>query len=131
VAGATTYHHANRIHAHFFIEEFLLFSLVSCALHRRFGNEKGHGVSHGPPRPRGFPGICLVSIRRVFGHLKTWLRGTHHGVGHTHLQAYLDEFTFRFNRRRVPMAAFQTLSGLGSQRRPTTYKELYGVESSG
>ena len=67
----------------------------------------------------------------MFGNLKTWLRGTHHGVGHTHLQAYLDEFIFRFNRRRVPMAAFQTLSGLGSQQRPTTYKELYGVESTG
>ena len=63
--------------------------------------------------------------------LKTWLRGTHHGVGHTHLQAYLDELTFRFNRRRVPMAAFQTLLGLGSQQQPTTYKQLYGVESTG
>src|SRR6266700_2163394 len=67
----------------------------------------------------------LPRIHRVFGNLKTWLRGTHHGVGHTHLQAYLDEFTFRFNRRRVPMAAFQTLLGLGSLQQPTTYKQLY------
>ncbi len=54
-------------------------------------------------------------------------------AGHvnTHLQTYLDEFTFRFNRRRVPMAAFQTLLGLGSQQQPTTYKRLYGVESTG
>jgi transposase-like protein len=73
----------------------------------------------------------LPRIHRVIGNLKTWLRGTHHGVGHTHLQAYLDEFTFRFNRRRVPMAAFQTLLGLGSQQQPTTYKQLYGVESTG
>jgi transposase-like protein len=73
----------------------------------------------------------LPRIHRVSGNLKTWLRGTHHGVGHTHLQAYLDEFTFRFNRRRVPMAAFQTLLGLGSQQQPTTYKQLYGVESTG
>ena len=47
------------------------------------------------------------------------------------MQAYLDEFTFRFNRRRTPMVAFQTLLGLGSQRAPTTYKELYAVESPG
>jgi urease accessory protein UreE len=67
-------------------------------------------------------------VHRVFGNLKTWLRGTHHGVGNQHLQAYLDEFTFRFNRRRTPMAAFQTLLGLGTQRQPTTYNQLYEVE---
>lgn len=66
----------------------------------------------------------LPRVHRVFGNLKTWLRGTHHGVGHHHLQAYLDAFTFRFNRRRTPMAAFQTLLGLGSQRPPTTYNQL-------
>jgi hypothetical protein len=44
---------------------------------------------------------------------------------------YLDELTFRFNRRRVPMAAFQTLLGLGSQQQPTTYKQLNGVEPTG
>jgi hypothetical protein len=47
------------------------------------------------------------------------------------MQAYLDEFTFRFDRRRTPMAAFQTLLGLGGQQSPTTYKELYAVESTG
>jgi transposase-like protein/ribosomal protein L37AE/L43A len=70
----------------------------------------------------------LPRVHRVFGNLQTWLRGTHHGVGHQHLQAYLDEFTFRFNRRRTPMAAFQTLLGLGGQHTPTTYKMLYGAE---
>ena len=74
--------------------------------------------------------VALV-VHRVFGNLKTWLRGTHHGVGHQHLQAYLDEFTFRFNRRRTPMAAFQTLLGLGAQLAPTTYRQLYAVESTG
>jgi hypothetical protein len=34
----------------------------------------------------------------VFGNLKTWLRGTFHGVSPKHLQRYLDEFVFRFNR---------------------------------
>jgi transposase-like protein len=33
----------------------------------------------------------------VFANLKTWLAGTHHGVSSRHLQAYLNEFTFRFN----------------------------------
>ncbi len=86
------------------------------------------------PRTQGQPtqaARLLPRIHQVFGNLQTWLRGTHHGVSNKHLPAYLDEFTFRFNRRRTPMAAFQTLLGLGSQREPTTYKELYAVESTG
>jgi transposase-like protein len=35
----------------------------------------------------------------VFGNLKTWLRGTFHGVSRKHLQRYLDEFVYRFDRR--------------------------------
>ena len=40
-------------------------------------------------------------IARLVSLLKRWLLGTHHGaVTHEHLDHYLDEFTFRFNRRR-------------------------------
>ena len=35
----------------------------------------------------------------IFGNLKTWLRGTFHGVSRKHLQRYLDEFVYRFDRR--------------------------------
>lgn len=45
-------------------------------------------------------------MNRVFGNLQTWFRGTHHGLDHHHLQVYVDEFTFRFNRRRTAMVAF-------------------------
>lgn len=42
----------------------------------------------------------LPSCHRVAGLLKRWLLGTHHGaVSHEHLAYYLDEYTFRFNRR--------------------------------
>jgi transposase-like protein len=42
----------------------------------------------------------LPRVHRVVSLLKRWLLGTHQGaVGHDHLHAYLDEFTFRFNRR--------------------------------
>ena len=40
-----------------------------------------------------------ISHLVAFANLKTWLIGIHHGVSHQHLQAYLNEFTFRFNRR--------------------------------
>ena len=66
----------------------------------------------------------LPHVHRVISNLKTWLQGTHRGVSTQHLQVYLDEYTFRFNRRRTPMAAFQTVLGLGSQIQPTTYAEI-------
>jgi len=69
----------------------------------------------------------LIHIHRVFSNLKTWLRGTHHGVSKQHLQAYLNEYVFRFNRRQTPMAAFQTVLGLAKGRMGPTYEGLYGV----
>jgi transposase-like protein len=43
----------------------------------------------------------LPRVHRVISLLKRWLLGTHQGaVSHKHLDYYLDEFTFRFNRRR-------------------------------
>ena len=65
-------------------------------------------------------GLWLPHIHRVFGNLKTWLQGTHHGVEPKHLQAYLDEFVFRYNRRRTPMVAFQSLLRLTLRLKPPT-----------
>jgi transposase-like protein len=42
----------------------------------------------------------LPRVHRVISLLKRWLLGTHQGaIGYEHLNDYLDEFTFRFNRR--------------------------------
>lgn len=42
----------------------------------------------------------LPLVNRVASLLKRWLLGTHQGaVEHSHLDYYLDEYTFRFNRR--------------------------------
>jgi transposase-like protein/ribosomal protein L37AE/L43A len=42
----------------------------------------------------------LPRVHRVVSLLKRWLLGTLHGaISHEHLDYYLDEFTFRFNRR--------------------------------
>jgi len=73
----------------------------------------------------------LPRAHRAISNLKTWLLGTHHGVGRKHLPHYLNEFVFRFNRRHTPMAAFQTLLGLAGQHTPTTYKMLYDGEPTG
>jgi transposase-like protein len=81
------------------------------------------------PRPRSQraapPGEQLLPrAHRAVSNLKAWLHGTHRGVGNPHLQVYLDEYVFRHNRRRTPMAAFQTLLGLSSLHKPTTYAQI-------
>ena len=43
------------------------------------------------------------------------------------LQVYLDEFVFRHNRRKFPMAAFQNLLGLGAGSRATPYQQIRGA----
>jgi len=43
----------------------------------------------------------MPRVHRIASLLKRWILGTHQGaVSHEHLEFYLDEFTFRFNRRR-------------------------------
>ena len=69
----------------------------------------------------------IGNLHKVFSNLKQWLIGTHHGVSPQHLQAYLNEYNFRFNRRKTPMAAFQTVLGLGTQKLGPTYEGLYGI----
>ena len=46
--------------------------------------------------------VALPHVHIVASLLKRWILGTHQGsISHHHLDYYLDEFTFRFNRRRA------------------------------
>lgn len=87
----------------------------------------GAGFDHRPLKQRRrHPDRQLILPRahRAIANLKTWLAGTHRGVSPEHLQVYLDEFVFRHNRRRTPLAAFQTLLGLGANHAPSTYHQI-------
>jgi len=59
------------------------------------------GYQHTVVRPSASMGDNLLPLAsQVAGLLKKWLQGTHQGaVQPSHLDYYLDEFTFRFNRR--------------------------------
>lgn len=61
------------------------------------------GYTHAPTSVVHSPDpahISLPGVHRVASLLKRWLAGTlHDGISHDHLEYYLDEFTFRFNRR--------------------------------
>jgi len=75
--------------------------------------------------------IVLPWVHRVFSNLKTWALGVYHGLRRKHLQSYLDEFVFRFNRRATPHAAFRTLLGIGIAIKPATYSMLISPEPQG
>ena len=69
----------------------------------------------------------LPAVHRVASLLKRWLLGTHQGsITPGHVQAYLDEFVFRFNRRHAAergLLFYQLLqASVGAP--PTTYRSL-------
>ncbi len=86
------------------------------------------GYEHLPVAERGDPKVAeeyLPLIHLVFSNLKSWIIGVHHGVEPQHLQAYLNEFTFRFNRRFYPFNSFRSLLGIASDAESPTYEKLY------
>ena len=68
--------------------------------------------------------VVLPWIHRVFANAKRWALGVYHGLRAPHLQRYLDEFVFRFNRRRSPRAAFARLLGLAVTHDHASYHML-------
>ena len=68
--------------------------------------------------------LVLRWIHRVFSNLKRWALGTFHGLRRAHLRRYLDEFVFRWNRRRHTATAFDTLLGIGARLRPAGYRDI-------
>jgi transposase-like protein len=91
------------------------------------------GYQHLPVVEGNDPAVAeeyLPIVHLVFSNLKSWLLGCHHGVSKKHLQAYLNEFTFRFNRRFYPFNAFRSLLGIGCGSASPTYAELYDGEWS-
>ena len=74
----------------------------------------------------------MPRVHRVASLLKRWLLGTHQGaVSEKHLDYYLDEFTFRFNRRRSRARGllFYRLLQNAVQVDPVTYRRLVGGSS--
>ena len=76
----------------------------------------------------------LPGVHRVAALLKRWLLGTHQGaVDRKHLEYYLDEFTFRFNRRtsRAPGLLFHRLAQQAVLTGPAPYKDLVADPGGG
>ena len=85
------------------------------------------GIRHdrkvqGPDRTHSMK--ILPWSHRIFGNLKTWLRGTFHGVSRKHLQRYLDEFGYRFDRRWREGELFGFVLSRAAQADPLPYDRL-------
>ena len=73
------------------------------------------------------PGELLPAVHRVASLCKRWLLGTHQGrVDPAHLQAYLNEFAFRFNRRhsRSRGMVFYRVLELAAGHDPVRYNDI-------
>jgi transposase-like protein len=96
------------------------------------GYAKLKDVKHDPRVVGETPAhLVLPWVHRVFANAKRWALGVYHGLREKHLQAYLDEFVFRFNRRRTPQAAFARLLGLAVTIGPHPYDALVASGSKG
>ena len=74
-------------------------------------------------------GEVLPYYHTAVANLRAFLGGTPHGAWRPkHLQAYLNEFCFRYNRRGNLAAAFQTLLGLTSKVGTLAYDDLHADE---
>ena len=88
------------------------------------------GVSHDPHVIGTMAAhVVLPWVHRIFSNLKVWALGVYHGLRRKHLQSYLDEFVFRFNRRRTRHAAFRSLLGIAAGHPPLTYNMLISPEA--
>lgn len=70
--------------------------------------------------------VVLPWIHRVFSLVKRWALGTYHGLRRKHVDTYLNEFVFRYNRRFYRHASFETMLGLAAHNEPASYWEVIG-----
>ena len=72
--------------------------------------------------PSGKKGENFPVLHRVIMGFKGWLRGMHHRV--THLQSYINEYTYRYNRFFMTTGIFDNLLKRMMNAKPCTYKMI-------
>jgi transposase-like protein len=83
------------------------------------------GYRHDPRIVGAMAGhIVLPWSHRAFSLLKRWALGTYHGLRRKHVDTYLNEFVFRYNRRFYRHVSFETLLGLAARHGPTSYWDI-------
>lgn len=72
--------------------------------------------------PSGKKGENFPDLHRVIMGFKGWLRGIHHHAHH--LQAYINEYTYRFNRNFMKATIFDNLLNRMMLAKPCPYKMI-------
>lgn len=99
-----------------------------------YGDLADHGYRHvtkAISRGRAPAHLAMPGVHRVASLLKRWLLGTHQGaVSAKHLDYYLDEFAFRFNRRtsRARGLLFYRLLQQAVEVDPAPYRQLVAAK---
>jgi transposase-like protein len=78
--------------------------------------------------------VVMPGVHRISSLLKRWIIGTLQGsISNKHFDYYLDEYTFRFNRRNAKARGllFYRLLQQAVMIVPVTYKELVGGKEQG
>jgi ISXO2-like transposase domain len=85
------------------------------------------GYRHDPRVVGNMAGhVPLKWIHRVFALLKRWSLGIYHGLRPQHIDAYLNEFVFRYNRRFYRHVSFESILGLAAGHGPSSYWDIIG-----
>lgn len=82
-----------------------------------FGHDRK--VGNGPKGKENLPWVHIL-----ISNAKAFLLGTFHGVSRKHLQRYLDEFCYRFNRRKWQGQIFDRLITACANSKGVTFAEL-------
>ncbi len=84
-----------------------------------------HGFKHDrEPVKRRKAHLVLPHVHTFISNLRSFVQGTHHGLSEIHLQQYLDEFSYRFNRRHRRTELFDRLLRACLEQEETPYSAL-------
>lgn len=98
---------------------------ISTDLYRSYNQLEGEGYLHLPKQfdHKDNPDH-LKWLHTIISNAKAFIGGTYHGLGSKHLQSYLDEYCYRFNRRKFKGQLFNRLLSACVSTCTVTYDEL-------
>ena len=100
-------------------------TIVSTDLFRSYSQLGKNGYTHFPQEfnHRDDPGH-LKWLHTIIGNAKAFITGTYHGLASKHMQAYLDEYCYRFNHRHFEGQLFNRLLNACVSAHTVTYDQL-------
>jgi len=100
-------------------------STINTDLFKSYNALKGAGFQHEPKEfnPKDNPDH-LHWLHTIVSNVKAFIAGTYHGLDVKHLQAYLNEYAYRFNRRKFKGELFNRLLHCCANTPTITYSEL-------